>query len=137
MSSELTRTEKQEIIEKFLKHFSNANVQAALYLLDESATWRAMGQTGCLPMSGEMDRQAIGALITNVNQSIPAGLKLTPLAWTVEDNRVALEMESCGELTNGRIYNNRYHFLIELRDQRIRSIREYMDTLHVKETFVD
>ena len=45
-------------------------------------------------------------------------------------SKVALEVESRGELTNGRIYDQRYHFLIELRDGKICAVREYLDTQH-------
>ncbi|WP_276153034.1 MULTISPECIES: hypothetical protein [unclassified Sulfitobacter] len=35
------------------------------------------------------------------------------------------------------IYNNLYHFLFVFRDAQIVSVREYMDTLHVKSVFID
>lgn len=68
---------------------------------------------------------------------MPDGLQLTPTGWTVEGDRVALEMESLGTKVNGTVYNNLYHFLLILRTGKIAVIREYMDTLHVKEVFLD
>jgi ketosteroid isomerase-like protein len=47
-----------------------------------------------------------------------------------EGDKLALEAESYGELTNGRIYNQHYHFLIEFRDGKICAVREYLDTQH-------
>jgi serine/threonine-protein kinase len=43
--------------------------------------------------------------------------------------------ESFAELNSGKIYNNRYHFLIELEDGKVRSVKEYSDTHHMLETF--
>lgn len=127
----------KNIVAEFFKRFSNADAAGALELLDDSATWRAMGNEGGLPMSGVMDKEAIGALIKGVSEAIPGGLKLTPTGWTAEGDRVALEMESYGELSNGKVYNNFYHFLATLSDGKIVSLREYMDTHHAKSIFID
>ncbi len=47
-----------------------------------------------------------------------------------EGDQVAVEAESWGELKNGRVYNQEYHFLITLRDGKISAVREYLDTQH-------
>ena len=36
-----------------------------------------------------------------------------------------------GELRNGRIYNQEYHFSMTIRDGKISGVREYLDTQHV------
>ena len=127
----------KEIVRTFFERFSTADVPEALALLADSVVWRVMGQQGGLPMSGEMDKEAIGALILSVKQAIPDGLKLTPTGWTAEGERVALEMESYGEMTGGAVYHNRYHFLATVIDGRITALREYMDTDQVKRLFID
>lgn len=50
---------------------------------------------------------------------------------------VAVEMKSFGELANGKVYNNCYHFLITLLDGQIVALREYLDTYHAKLVFID
>jgi hypothetical protein len=47
----------------------------------------------------------------------------------------AIELESYGELRNGRVYNNEYHTLLTIRDGKIREVREYLDTQHVLATW--
>ena len=133
----MTIDKNEELVRSFFERFADADAPGALTLLDDSVVWRVMGQQGGLPMSGEMDKQAIGDLILAVKQAIPGGMSLTPTGWTVQGNRVALEMESYGEMTNGRVYNNLYHFLIMLSDGKITTIREYMDTDQVKRVFLD
>ncbi|NEO32690.1 MAG: hypothetical protein F6K36_20130 [Symploca sp. SIO3C6] len=61
-----------------------------------------MGSEGGLPMSGEMDKEAIGGLIGTVKEAIPGGMKLTPTGWTAEGDQIALEMEPYGEMSNGK-----------------------------------
>jgi ketosteroid isomerase-like protein len=39
-------------------------------------------------------------------------------------------------MTNGRVYNNLYHFVFELSDGRIRRVKEYLDTEHTRAVFL-
>jgi len=41
-----------------------------------------------------------------------------------------MEVESHTETNTGRVYNNFYHFLIRVRDGKIASVKEYLDTMH-------
>jgi len=49
---------------------------------------------------------------------------------------VAAETHGTGKLNNGKIYDNRYAWLIEIKDGKIFQIREYMDTAFIQ-TIVD
>ncbi|WP_283636578.1 nuclear transport factor 2 family protein [Aquaticitalea lipolytica] len=131
-----TEQNKQTIL-SFFEQFSKANVTEALTYLDDDIVWQAMGIKGELPMSGTMDKKAIGELITTVKAMMPEGLELKPIGWTVEDDRVAAEFISYGKLSNGKVYNNPYHFLFQFSNGKIIKIKEYMDTLHAKSIFID
>ncbi|AWF82810.1 hypothetical protein BTJ40_19420 [Microbulbifer sp. A4B17] len=133
----MDRRKKIAIIDAFFQYFSTTEVDKALELLDDSVTWQAMGISGGLPLSGIMDKQSIGKLMTSIRKAIPEGMKLTASGWTCEGNRVAVEMKSYGIKTNGVVYNNHYHFLVVLDGGKIQAIREYMDTLHTKHVFID
>ena|GEM_PF-3098474 len=76
-------------------------------------------------------------LVKGVGATMPKGLRITPKGLTAEGDRVAVEAESYGETASGKIYNNLYHFLFEVRDGKIQAVREYLDTLHTKDVFVD
>lgn len=129
--------QNKETVQRFFERFSETDVEGALALVHADVVWQAMGREGDPPVSGKMDREGIGALIKGVREKMPEGLRLTPTGWTVEGDRVALEMESYGTKVNGTVYNNFYHFLVELSGGKITAIREYMDTLHVKQVFLD
>jgi ketosteroid isomerase-like protein len=54
---------------------------------------------------------------------------------TAEGDRVAVEAEAYGELRNGKIYNNTYHFLFLFRDGKIFRAKEYNDSKHAADIF--
>lgn len=91
---------------------------------------------GALPFSGTHPRAQALENVPVVLSLFPEGLRFTLLAMTAEGERVAVEAESEGRHVSGRPYHNRYHFLIEIRDGRIRRLKEYMDTKHAYEVFV-
>jgi uncharacterized protein len=47
------------------------------------------------------------------------------LDMTAEGDRVCVEAESYGEMKNGKIYDNAYHFVFRLRDGKISEVKEY------------
>ena len=52
-----------------------------------------------------------------------------------QGNLVALETHGTGKLTNGKTYDNRYCWIVEIRDGMIFAIREYMDTAYIQSLF--
>ncbi len=130
--------QNKKTVTDFFNAFSKGDKATALALLDEAVTWQAMGTVGGDPMSVTRNKQEIGALLMQMHQDIKNGLQLTPLAWTCEGDRVALEMEGKGVvIATGKSYDNFYHFLIVLKSNKITTIKEYMDTLHTKRVFID
>ncbi len=125
-----------ELIETFFTHFSSGNAIDALNCLNEDVQWQAMGLSGGLPMSGVMDKKAIGDLIEKVIDITESGLNLKATGWTVENNRLAVEAQGIATLKNGKKYHNFYHFLIEIKNNKIQHIKEYMDTYQVYNTFM-
>jgi uncharacterized protein len=66
---------------------------------------------------------------------LKSGLTMTVKSSIAEGDKVALEVQSYGELTNGRIYSQEYHFLMEFRDGKIGAVREYLDTQHAHQVW--
>jgi ketosteroid isomerase-like protein len=133
----MSREQNQKIVSEFLARFCASNVTGVCTLLHDEIIWKVMGREGGLPLSGDMDKAAIAELMATVGNAFPQGMTLTPSAWTIEGNRVAVEVESYGKKSDGTLYNNLYHFLFVIISGQIMSIREYMDTLHVKSVFID
>ena len=114
----------------FWKAFSESDFETAFALLADDSTWWVAGD---FPISGTYSKNQFEALINGVLDEVPKGISVTPKVMTAEDDRVAMEAESYGERKNGKIYNNRYHILHVIRDGKIITVREYMDTKHANE----
>ncbi len=63
---------------------------------------------------------------------VEAGVKITIEQLTAEEDRVAARCESYGEMKNGRVYNNLYHFLFQLEDGLIVKLWEFSDSHHAR-----
>ncbi|MQA13609.1 MAG: nuclear transport factor 2 family protein [Pseudonocardiaceae bacterium] len=115
--------------------FGSGDVDRILSFMDESATWWVAGNIDGI--SGTKDKQGFGEMLAGLSQLTKTGaISLTPLAWTAEGDRVAVETESYSELNNGRVYNNLYHFVFEVRDGKIQKVKEFLDTEHTRAIFL-
>jgi ketosteroid isomerase-like protein len=123
------------VVTEFMEVFSRGDVDGILACLSDSATWWVAGS---IPgISGTKDKAGFAEMVSGIAGSTTTGaIRLTPLAFTAEGDRVAVETESYTELKNGRVYNNLYHFLFEVRDGKIDSVKEYLDTEHTTAVFV-
>jgi uncharacterized protein len=131
---ELEEANKQ-IVQEFMETFSKGDVEGILGYLSDDATWWVAGNVEGI--SGTKDKEAFGQMLSGIAESTRTGaIQLTPLGWTAEGDRVAVETESYAELENGRVYNNLYHFVFEVRDGKIEAVKEYLDTEHTTEVFV-
>lgn len=123
------------IVKSFLAVFSTGNVAGILDGLEDDATWWVSGRLQGL--SGTYTKADLGPLLKGATALYTTGaLRITPLEMIAEGNRVAVEAESYAELTDGRVYNNLYHFVFEIRNGRIARVKEYMDTDHANATFL-
>lgn len=125
----MSTEQNKKIALGLLDNLSNGNVEGVLDALAESATWWVAG------VSGAKNKQEMGGQLKNFGAAFPKGIEITVDGAIAEGDRVAIEAHSYGEVFNGKIYQNKYHFLIEVRNGKVQLVKEYMDTLHVKETF--
>lgn len=123
----------KKLVLSFFENFSAGKANEFLAQMSDTATWKAMAKPGELPIPDIMTKAQFGELIKGIGTMLPKGLRLTPQALTAEGDRVAVEAESYGETISGKVYNNLYHFLIEVRDGKIQAVREYTDTIHAKD----
>jgi uncharacterized protein len=112
------------------------DVPGTLALMTEDATWRIPGNPERLPSAGTYDKRRIGRLFEAMLGQLPGGLQMTVRSTIAEGDRVAVEVESSGDLRNGRRYRQQYHFAIDVRDGKIAAVREYLDTQHVHDVWL-
>lgn len=125
----------KRLVAEFMEVFSAGDVEKILSFLSPAATWWVGGTIEGI--SGTKDKQEFGAMLSGLSANTKTGaIALKPLAWTAEGDRVAVETESYSELSNGRVYNNLYHFVFVIRDGLIESIKEFLDTEHTRAVFL-
>ena len=127
-----SKEDNRRTVEHFMEVFSTGDADATTALMAKTATWWVGGTT---PISGTYDLEAFGKLFRSVTDNCTGPIKLTPKAWTIDGERVAVETESLTQTKTGRTYNNHYHFVFIVRDGRIAGVREYLDTMHANAVF--
>jgi ketosteroid isomerase-like protein len=126
--------ENKQLVLNFWDAFSNSRFDEALAMVAEDATWWVAGTTD---ISGSFTKAEFSDLVKGIGENAPNGIKITAGHITAEGDRVAMEAESYGEISNGKVYNNFYHMLHTIRDGKLVSVKEYMDTQHVQDVFGD
>ena len=116
--------------------FTASDIDGVLALMTEDATWLIPGKKELMPTAGLYNKEKIGKLFHRMLDGLTGGLRMTVKSLIAEGDRVAAEVTSAGDLKNGRLYRQEYHFLIEFRDGKICAVREYLDTQHAHAVWI-
>jgi ketosteroid isomerase-like protein len=126
----MSTEDSKRIVLGFFENLNAGNAAAALDALADSATWWIQGN---FPLSGTRTKAQFVELLGQLGAAIDGALSLRVKGVTAEGDRVAVEAESFAKMKNGKTYQNRYHFLCEVRSGKIQAVREYLDTMHANE----
>ena len=130
-------TERNRVIaQRFFELFSASDIDGVLALMTDDATRRIPGKKELTPTAGVYSKERIGRLFRRMLDNLSTGLRMTVLSSIAEGDRVALEVTSSGDLKNGRLYRQEYHFIMEFRDGKICAVREYLDTQHAHDVWI-
>ena len=118
----MTGPNKGAVLEWFTA-LSEARYDDAWALMDPTAEYWVLRQRVSIPMTDFAD-----LYVGHMKKTFVDGLRFSPTTLTAEDDRVAVLADSDGELVSGGRYDNKYHFLFQLRDGLISRVWEYGDT---------
>jgi ketosteroid isomerase-like protein len=130
MSTQITQANK-DIAARFCERITAGDIAGVMDLMTDDVTYWILGRKEVNPSAGAHSKAGIERIFSIMKERMPNGMKFTAKSIIAEGDEVALEAESHGELQNGRVYNNQYHIRLKIRDGRIASAREYLDTQHV------
>jgi len=131
-----TEDNKRSAVELFAR-FSASDIPGVLALMTDDVTWRVPGKPELSPVAGIYNKDRLKRLFGRMLAQLDkGGLQMTVLGLLAEGNDVAVEVESQGDLRNGRKYRQQYHFLITFREGKIASVREYLDTHHAFDVWI-
>jgi ketosteroid isomerase-like protein len=120
----------KRVAAELFARFTASDLAGVLDTMTDDATWLIPGKPGSSPAAGLYDKRRIGRLFEVMLGRLKSGLAMTVGSAIAEGDKVALEVRSHGELSNGNVYQQEYHFLMEFRGGKICAVREYLDTQH-------
>jgi uncharacterized protein len=123
----------EKIVRNFFDTLSAGELEKLRMLLHENAVWGIMA-TG---IQGAGDKHGRKEIIDDFLKPIREGLfepadpKVVIQHLVVQGPYAAVEAKGLGKLKNGKNYDNRYAFFIEIKDGQVIALREYMDSHYV------
>lgn len=118
-----TIEQNKELVRGFMDLLSKGEVDEAFTRLADDADWFSLSSRQFNP------KAQIQAMIHHVYANmLRAPIVQTIISMTAEDDRVAVQSEGRSETTSGVRYDNLYHFLFQIRDDKICRLWEYTDT---------
>jgi len=121
------------LVREFFATLSTGDLEALRPLIHREGSWEVMATT--VPGAGRTDGgdAVIDDFLAPVRGLFAPGDPKVEVkrAFSV-DNLVCAETEAIGELSNGNHYHNRYAWVIEIRDDTVCHLREYMDTAYIE-----
>ena len=121
--NEISKKNK-EIATKFFHSLSSGNQDYLDFYTDDSIIWTA----GDNAIGGTRSKKEIVEFAQGILAAFPDGITFKITGMTAEDDRVAVEVSGESIHASGQPYNNKYHFLLVIRDEKIIQLKEYMDT---------
>ena len=130
------RNAHEQAVLDFFAVMNRHDLEAARDCFTEDATW--IPQVRDIPGAGEYrGRDTIIDVFLAPMRGVfrPGDPRTEVLSITSGDTLVMVETRGTGTLADGRAYDNRYAWAIEVRDGRLAAIREYMDSHYVARLF--
>ena len=125
--------ENRQVVWGFIDALSSGNLKALDATLADDATWWLPGS---LPVSGtHRGKKGIfeGFLAKAAPLFQPGTLAIEVRNSIAEGDYVAVEWVARGKSAKGKAYENYYHVMFEVKNGKIQTVREYVDTLYAKE----
>jgi ketosteroid isomerase-like protein len=129
-----TETHNESLVRHFFEVLSSGDLEALRGLFHEDATWEATARS--IPGAGitrGRDKIIDEFLAPVRGLFVPGDPKVNVSLLISKDQWVVAETEGVGMLTNGKEYRNRYAWVVEIRDDKVYALREYMDSAYILE----
>lgn len=131
----MTVPENKQAVIDFCALFKDAAIPEMLDALSEDATWLIIGKPHLLAGAGTKSKADMERIWSDIFNHMKDGLEMNIIGMIGEGDKVAAEIRSYADLTDGRVYENQYHMLFTHRRGKIVEVREYADTLLIAKMF--
>jgi uncharacterized protein len=120
--------QNKAIAASYFEAITKGDVAAMDRMLADDLDYWVVGTLNGL--SGSHTKPELLGMLEPFSQMWEGPLKFEVVGSIAEGDKVALEVRNRGTRKDGRVYQNAYSVIFELRDGRIVKIREYFDTMH-------
>jgi ketosteroid isomerase-like protein len=131
----MSNQDNKKTVGDFLAHFKNAAIVDLSKAMSEDATWWIIGDPHLFPGAGAKSKADMERIWGNLFRQMQDGLEMTVIGMIAEGDKVAAEVRSHADLSDGRVYENQYHMLFTVRQGEIVDVKEYADTLLIAKMF--
>ena len=114
----------KELVQEFFNLLSSGSEKYLDFYNYESVIWTA----GENAIGGSRSKSEVVGFAKSVLDSFPEGITFNVVNLVAENDYVAAEVEGSAMHVSGKPYNNKYHFLLKVKDNEILELKEYMDT---------
>jgi ketosteroid isomerase-like protein len=132
----MTPEENKQVARELFARFNASDIPGVLALMTDDCTWLIPGKRERMRTAGLYPRERIAKLFHVMLDGLRSGLKMAVKSAIAEGDQVAVEVQSEGDLKNGRQYRQQYHFAMQFRDGKICAVREYLDTQHAYDVWL-
>jgi ketosteroid isomerase-like protein len=128
-----TETNKQ-LITHYFQAVNRGDGEAIRQLLHKDFVFRGMGRHPDW-MRYVWGPEAFADAPRDMSTKMTKPIVMNLLGMIAEGERIAVQADSYGEMKNGKIYDNAYHFVFTFDDGKIKEVQEYCCTYTVFEVF--
>jgi len=121
--SDSTDNNKKLVVD-FFRILSSGSQDYLDFYTEESIIWTA----GENAIGGSRSKSEVVSFAKSILDSFPDGISFNVVNLIAENDYVAAEVEGTAVHVSGKSYNNKYHFLLKIKDNKILELKEYMDT---------
>ena len=125
-------TRNEDLVRAFFATLSDGDLEGLRKLIHPDGSWEVMSTM--VPGAGLTkggDAVIDDFLAPIRGMFAPGDPKIEVKRTFCDGSIVGAETEADGELANGNHYHNRYAWVIEIKDDQVCQLREYMDTAYI------
>ena len=113
---------------KFMNALTERDIDTAADLFHEDGTFWVPGREGHVPFAGSYNRDQLIEIERNASEHTDGDLDIRTIGVIAEGDRVAIEVELRTVNSQGVRYDQDYHHLFVIKDDKVFLWKEYMDT---------
>ena len=127
MTNDITENSRAIALE-FLNALTKRDIDTAAELFHGEGTFWVPGREGHVPFAGSYNRDQLIEIERSAAAHSDGDLNIKTIGVIAERDRVAVEVELRTTNSEGQEYNQDYHHLFVIKDDKVFLWKEYMDT---------